>query len=883
MSTNNNLDSLQTPLGLTPFRIVLLYTIVSMAWIIVSDRVSAKFSNDLHQFEQIASFKGVAFILLSAGLLHLLLHHYRQQLACSHKTFREAEQEITKLAYFDHDTGLPNHHLLRDRLDQVVAFNSRKQKNTAIIYISLTGFKALIDARGHSVGDEAIRIVAERLSTTLRHYDTVARIHRDEFVVVLGGEVQEGDAARILAKLQSLFAEPLRLDGDEIIFPACFGIACFPADGVTSETLLQHAHIAMNQARKNGAPFQYYSDSLNDKALERHHIETGLHRAIDDGEFYLVYQPKMSIDGIFVVGMEALVRWQRPGEGIISPDKFIPVAEENGSIIKLGAYVLREACRQNKVWHDAGFPKLAVAVNLSARQLRDNEFVPTLMQVLEETRLEPAYLELELTESVLMGDTSDTICKLLRLRELGISISVDDFGTGYSSLSYLKHLPINSIKVDRSFVRDIVNDPDDAAIVDAIVAMAHSLKLNVVAEGVETREQLEFLRQRNCQNAQGYYFAKPLDPQQFEAFIAKTRQLGEVSVVSPELQLHNKPLMAADNELSTDSSPLKDNFASEHIGAISLPITPANPGDNLAAVLKRFQNEKDLVVLPVVDNGRTVGIINRATFLEEHVIGLNGFAFHINHSKKMRDLMSPVKLEFDFNVSIRTVAQVLQAQQMDVRVDNICVTWSGSYHGIVDVNCFINAITDINLTLAKGANPLTGLPGNESIQREINDRLQAGADFDIAYIDIDNFKPFNDYYGFQKGDEAIKIIGDIISGVSCKYGKDFACFCGHIGGDDFILITGPHHAEYLSGLIIKELDCMLPLLHGQKDYSAGCYSAMNRKGEPETFGLLSISIGIVNTRLSPINSYPQLASIATDVKKAAKKLPGSSVVVNRRA
>lgn len=882
MSTKNNPDTLHTPLGLTPFRIVLLYTIVSMAWIIISDRVSARYSSDLHQFELIASFKGTAFILLSAGFLYLLIHHYRRQLAFSRETFHQAEQEINKLAYYDHETGLPNHNLLKDRLNQVIAFNSRKQKHTAVIYISLTGFKSLVDARGLSGGDDAIRIVAERLSMTLRHYDTVARIHRDEFVVVLGGEVQEGDAARILVKLQTLFAEPLHLEGDEIIFPACFGIACFPADGVTSETLLQHAHIAMNQARKNGALFQYYSDSLNDKALERHRIETGLHRAIDDGEFYLVYQPKMSIDGISVVGMEALVRWQRPGEGIISPDKFIPVAEENGTIIKLGAYVLREACRQNKVWHDAGLPKLAVAVNLSARQLRDNEFVPTLMQVLEETGLEPAYLELELTESVLMGDTSDTVCKLLRLRELGISISVDDFGTGYSSLSYLKHLPINSIKVDRSFVRDIVNDPDDAAIVDAIVAMAHSLKLNVVAEGVETREQLEFLRQRNCQNAQGYYFAKPLDPHQFETFIAKTCQLGEVSVVSPELQPHNKPLTADDNKFSTESFPLPDNLTSEHIGAISLPITPANPGDNLAAVLKRFQNEKDLVVLPVVDNGRTVGIINRATFLEEHVIGLNGFAFHINHSKKMRDLMSPVKLEFDFNVSIRTVAQVLQAQQMDVRVDNICVTWSGSYHGIVDVNCFINAITDINLTLAKGANPLTGLPGNESIQREINDRLQTGTDFDIAYIDIDNFKPFNDHYGFQKGDEAIKIIGEIISDVSCRYGKDFACFCGHIGGDDFILITGPHHAEYLSGLIINELDSMLPLLHGQKDFSAGCYNAMNRKGEPETFGLLSISIGIVNTRLTPIHSYPQLASIATDVKKAAKKLPGSSVVVNRR-
>src|SRR6185369_15165196 len=374
-----------------------------------------------------------------------------------------------------------------------------------------------------------------RLSATLRDYDTVARIHRDEFALVLGGTVLEGDVARILNKLQTVFSEPLRLGTDEAIIPACFGVACFPADGATSELLLQHAHIAMNQARQNGAVFQYYSEALNRKAVDRLSIETGLLRAMDDGEFFLCYQPKMDINGSDIVGMEALVRWQRPGHGIISPDRFIPVAEENGLIVRLGTYVLQEACRQNKAWQDAGLPKLKVAVNLSARQLRDNDFVPLVMKILADTGLEPHYLELELTESALMGDAGDTVCKLLSLKEQGISISVDDFGTGYSSLSYLKHLPIDTIKVDRSFVRDIVNDPDDAAIVDAIVAMAHSLKLNVIAEGVETHEQLEFLRNLKCQQVQGYFFARPLDPQQFEAFIAQGMPVGDMSVSTPDL------------------------------------------------------------------------------------------------------------------------------------------------------------------------------------------------------------------------------------------------------------------------------------------------------------------------------------------------------------
>ena len=887
MSASPRADTAHPDKRLSPAKIVLLYTTAGIVWILFSDTVASWAVADLNSFAYVGILKGILFIIVSAILLYLLIRDYAVQLHSSQKTFHQAEQEIKMLAYYDQETGLPNHNLLLDRLNQVIAFNSRKNKNTAVIYISLTGFKAIVDVRGHSGGCEAVRGIAERLVSTVRQYDTVARIHRDEFVLVLGGTVLAGDVAMILNKLQAAFSEPFNLGDEDAIIPACFGVACFPADGVTSEILLQHAHVAMNQARLRGETFQYYSEALNQKAVERLSIESGLLRALDDGEFFLCYQPKMDINGIDIIGMEALVRWQRPGQGIIPPDRFIPVAEDNGLIVRLGTWVLREACRQNKAWQAAGLPALKVSVNLSARQLRDNAFVALVVQILTETGLDPHCLELELTESTLMDDASDTVCKLLSLKELGISISVDDFGTGYSSLSYLKHLPIDTIKVDRSFVRDIVTDSDDAAIVDAIVAMAHALKLNVIAEGVETCEQLDFLRQRKCQQAQGYYFARPLDPAQFEAFVSQGMSNGNMSVSTPDIQ----PESVKPGALLHPEEPVPPNRADHHypatgaaeyIGDISTPVQPAHPGDNLAAVLKRFQNDSALSVLPVVDDGRSVGIINRSTFLEEHVIGMNGFALHINHSRKMRDLMAPIAMEFDAHVSIRDAAQTLQAKETEVRVDNICVTRGGVYHGIVDVSRFISAITDINLTLAKGANPLTGLPGNESIQREINRRIGNDEGFDIAYIDIDNFKPYNDYYGFQRGDVVIKAIGEIISDVTQSSDIRFTCFCGHIGGDDFIIITGAHHAEYLSSQVIAAMDRQLPQFHGEEDFFAGSYSAANRKGEQETFDLLSLSIGIVNTRLTPISSYAQLASISTEVKKAAKKLPGSSVVINRR-
>lgn len=798
----------------------------------------------------------------------------------------EAREEVEKLVNFDPETGLPNHSLFMDRLEQTIELATRERNKAIIIYISLTGIKAVVDVLGHGGGCQVLKVISQQITAAVRQHDSVARIQHDEFAVLLGGVTNDGDADLVLNRLQQIFALPLPVEGGEFAIPACMGVACFPTDGLTAEILIQNAHIAMNQARQADISLQFYSESMNRKAIQRFAIETCMLRAIDDGEFFLCYQPKLAINGLDLTGMEALVRWRRPGEGIIPPDRFIAVAEENGMIVRLGAWILREACRQNRAWQEAGLPHVSVSVNISARQLRESTFVEQVVHTLNSTGLAPCYLDLELTESVVMANSGEIVQTLTRLKQLGVSISIDDFGTGYSSLSYLKHLPIDCIKVDRSFVRDIAHDPDDKAIVQAVIAMGHALGLGVVAEGVETVEQLEFLRKHNCNEVQGYYFSKPLESVQFQEFLRR-RDAGNAERLPKTRPI---PRRAPPKAIS----PLANNHAlvpvpepsplpiPECIGDVCLPIPPSLPSDNLSNVLKRFQTDKDLLVLPVVEAGRIVGILNRSVFLEEHVIGMHGFAFQINHSKKMRDLMNSVALVLEASTPIKNASQAIQGLGGSGRIDNVCVTRNGLYEGIVDVNRFISAITEINLSLAKGANPLTGLPGNESIQREINELLRSGKDFDIAYIDIDNFKPYNDYYGFEKGDTVIKVLGEIITDILLATSSSPPAFFGHIGGDDFIIITEPHKSQSLVSRVIQAFEEHRPALHGANDCAAGCYTATNRKGESETFPLLSLSIGIVNTLLTPVDSYGRLASLSTEVKRLAKKQSGSSVFLNRR-
>ena len=796
-----------------------------------------------------------------------------------------AKQRIETLSYYDADTGLPNQSLLLDRLNQLISLNIREKRPTAVVYLGMDGSKGVVDALGHSGSNEVVCDLARRLTGTLRQTDTLARLHRDELAIVLGGDLKESDIDIVIAKIERVFARPIRVPTGEITISARLGIACFPSDGLSGEILLQHSHIAMNQAREQGESFQYFSATMNVQALERLNFESGLLCGLEAGEFFLCYQPKYAQNGKELTGMEALVRWRR-GDEIIPPDRFIPVAEENGMIVRLGEWVLREACRQNRVWQSAGFAPLQVSVNVSARQLRDNDFADKVERVLAETGLAPALLELEITESAIMSISDDIVLKLLRLKQLGVSISIDDFGTGYSSLSYLKHLPVDKIKIDRSFVMDIVSDPDDAAIVEAIISIAHALDLCVIAEGVESKGQLDFLVSRKCTEFQGYYFSKPLGDELFTDLL-RIRQTALAGYPSGGSAGQGKPVPLRDFALSRAPLYLVEGKGeapapSEPMMKVALAIPPVSPQDRIINVLSRFQLDMELKLLPVVDGETIVGIVNRSTFLEEHIIGRHGFGAHINHSKKIRDLMDPVDFSFDVATPVEEAAKKMQPVLGTLRIDNVCVTRNGAYAGVIDVNRFIKAMTDIQILLAKGANPLTGLPGNTSIERDICARLESGVPFDIAYLDIDNFKPFNDHYGFQKGDEVIKRLAEIMAASAEASPLAQVTFCGHIGGDDFILITETLQAERLSAQIIAAFERERPAFHGQRDLTSGGYRAFNRKGELESFPLISLSVGIVNTSLSLVGSYAKLASLSTEVKKAAKKKYGSSIVVDGR-
>jgi diguanylate cyclase (GGDEF)-like protein/PAS domain S-box-containing protein len=438
-------------------------------------------------------------------------------------------RQMTHSAQHDFLTGLPNRMLLNDRVSHAITLAPRHEKKVAVLFLDLDGFKHINDSLGHPTGDKLLQSIAQRLVGCVRLSDTVSRQGGDEFVVLLSEIEQAEDAAVAARRMLDSVAEAHSIDQHDLHVTASIGVSVCPDDGLDAETLIKNADTAMYQAKENGRQsYQFFKPAMNVRAVERQSIEESLRRALERQEFTLHYQPKVNLSTGKITGAEALIRWTHPTRGPVSPGQFIPVAEDCGLILPIGNWVLREACLQAQAWVDAGLPFLTMAVNISAIQFRDENFLEGISAVLKDSGLDPRSLELELTESVLMkhAESAESVLKTLRAR--GVQVAVDDFGTGYSSLSYLRKFPIDALKIDQSFVRQITTVPDETTIVTAVISMGRSLKLRVVAEGVETQEELSFLQAHHCDEAQGYYFSRPVLPQQF----AKLLETGIPTTVS---------------------------------------------------------------------------------------------------------------------------------------------------------------------------------------------------------------------------------------------------------------------------------------------------------------------------------------------------------------
>ncbi len=435
------------------------------------------------------------------------------------------QDELEHQASHDILTGLPNRHLFNDRLKQTIAQTRREGGVVAVAFVDLDGFKLINDSLGHNAGDRILQTVAERLKSCLREFDTVARYGGDEFIVIVpdktGGDRISGMLHRILESI----SKPFQLDTREVYITGSIGVSLFPQDGRDNQTLVKNADAAMFRAKERGRNnIYFYTAEINAKVADRLALAADLHHALERNELLLHYQPQVDSHTGLIIGAEALIRWQHPTRGMVSPGVFVPLAEETGLILPIGAWVIQTACTQARDWLKHGVPLPTISVNVSVRQFMRTDLIDMLVKIIRDTQMDAQTLELEVTESLIMNNAEEFVATLKKLKEVGIKLAIDDFGTGYSSLNYLKRMPLDRLKIDQSFVRDIHKDPESTTIIEAIIALGHSLKLKVIAEGVETPQQLEFLRHRGCDEFQGYYFSRPIPAEQFTVLLKSKRK-----------------------------------------------------------------------------------------------------------------------------------------------------------------------------------------------------------------------------------------------------------------------------------------------------------------------------------------------------------------------
>ena len=504
--------------------------------------------------ESVARHKNGSIFPMESSIGMLDTRGRRSYLAIVHDITerKRYEEQLEFQANHDALTGLPNLNLLSDRIRQALLISRRSKQEVGVFLLDLDNFKLINDTLGHDSGDQLLNLIAQRLNGMIRAGDTVARQGGDEFIVIVSDQALSENAPLLAEKILDVVAQPLAVDGREVVLTVSIGICIYPRDGEDPQSLVKNAEVAMYRAKEQGRNcFQFYTGEMNAKSLARMTLENHLRYALEREELTLYYQPKVNLASGQITGMEALLRWQSPELGMITPDAFIPLAEETGLVVPIGAWVLKEACAQTKAWRDAGLPPLVVAVNLSPRQFRQQDIAAVVEQCLRETGLDPRCLELEITESMVMQDSERVTSVLNQLKRMGVSLAMDDFGTGYSSLGYLKRFPFDKLKIDKSFVRDITSEPNNAAIAKTVIAMAHSLHMKVIAEGVETQGQLNYLRLHDCDEMQGYFFSRPVPAEKFERLLREPLRLPQPA---PAQEGAQKTVLLVDDDEKVVSS-----------------------------------------------------------------------------------------------------------------------------------------------------------------------------------------------------------------------------------------------------------------------------------------------------------------------------------------
>ncbi|MDP4181750.1 MAG: EAL domain-containing protein [Bacillota bacterium] len=518
-----------------PLKISIIYLLVGFTWIIISDNILSNYvAKDKTMLNHFQTFKGWIYVISTAVLLYCLIKKVSniikekeiskeqsyKELAESDRKLQENMKEIEKLAYYDSLTNLPNRAYILNKIEEILKTANDKIKFT-LLFLDLDNFKTINDILGHSYGDQLLNSIGSKLRNCIGENNIIARLGGDEFLILLYNTDDKTKIIETATQITDIFSGQWYLGNKDFCITASIGVVVYPKDGPDTQTLYKNADTAMYQVKEKGKNgFEFFSPEMNEKVIKRLELENELRKAIKNEEFIVFYQPQVDIRNMQIRGFEALVRWKHPTDGIIVPDKFIPFAEESGLIFAIDEFVMRTAFKQFKKWLEADIGPVTLSVNLTCKQFQHDNFIDVLKQIINESGIEAQRIELEITERIVMNDFEVSIKILNELRNIGVRISLDDFGTGYSSLNYLKRLPIDTVKIDKSFINEITEDSKEEAIAEAIIALAHKMNLSVIAEGIETEKQLEFILGQNCDSAQGYYFSKPLPAHEVEGLLS---------------------------------------------------------------------------------------------------------------------------------------------------------------------------------------------------------------------------------------------------------------------------------------------------------------------------------------------------------------------------